>query len=281
MSTDADMIAYIVDQNICYQFNNRSNRYFIPYKHIASTWYISFQIGRDVSFLDPSRVLAYPHDPDPVNSKAIEIGDYSFYMRRLKSPYSDDCIDFEKYNFSNRNHAINSCNISEQNQTKISELRLVTINDTNLLNSKVSKSRDIPDSCKKFDRDACFEHAIFTQILSSAKYVSVGHPVYRIYIRPSTHPSFKIKSEPKIHPIDIATYVLGALGSWIGFSFLHLNPIPMIVKLRDRFSNSNRNAAVSASQLTNINDLIAIHEHKIKDIERAMVSSRYRNSRKY
>lgn len=194
---------------------------------------MSFQLGLKIPNSDSSRILAYPHDPDIENSKAIEIGNYSFYMRRLKMPYSDNCIDFEKYNFSNRYHAIYSCFITELNIPKISKYRVVRENDSHLLDHYISTSENISTDCKIYDRDACNEHAIFTKILSIGKYKTVGEPVYRIYVRPSIHPSFRIVSKPRIDGIDIVTYVLGALGSWIGFSFLQMNPFPFLLKIKE------------------------------------------------
>ena len=41
-----------------------------------------------------------------------------------------------------------------------------------------------------------------------------------------TDASFSVISKPKIDDIDYVTYILGALGSWIGFSFIGINPIP-------------------------------------------------------
>lgn len=50
-------------------------------------------------------------------------------------------------------------------------------------------------------------------------------------MRHAHQPSFRIASKAKIEDIDLITYILGALGSWIGFSFLGFNPIPFLSKL--------------------------------------------------
>lgn len=51
---------------------------------------------------------------------------------------------------------------------------------------------------------------------------------YEFVIKPANQPSFSIISKPKIDDVDLITHILGALGSWIGFSFWGINPIPCI-----------------------------------------------------
>ena len=41
-------------------------------------------------------------------------------------------------------------------------------------------------------------------------------------------------SKPKIDDIDYVTYILGALGSWFGFSFIGINPIPYLLEMPGR-----------------------------------------------
>lgn len=80
--------------------------------------------------------------------------------------------------------------------------------------------------------DACIENSIFTQILTTTKYLGKG--TYRFYHTIATHPSFEIASKPAIRAIDVITYTLGAMGSWIGFSFLNLNPTAFAVAIKNR-----------------------------------------------
>ena len=51
---------------------------------------------------------------------------------------------------------------------------------------------------------------------------------------PSNVPSQRIVSRPKIENIDYMTYILGALGSWIGFSFIRLNPVNKFLRRIDK-----------------------------------------------
>ena len=47
-------------------------------------------------------------------------------------------------------------------------------------------------------------------------------------------PRSEVVSQPKIAMIDYITYVLGACGTWFGFSFLILNPAPFVEKSKRR-----------------------------------------------
>ena len=56
---------------------------------------------------------------------------------------------------------------------------------------------------------------------------------------PDTDASFSVISKPRIDSIDYVTYILGELGSWIGFSFIGINPIPHL------FEKEGVNSAIS------------------------------------
>lgn len=44
--------------------------------------------------------------------------------------------------------------------------------------------------------------------------------------------SYYIESKPRIDNIDYDTYVLGAMDSWLGFTFLMLNPVLYCMKIK-------------------------------------------------
>lgn len=46
---------------------------------------------------------------------------------------------------------------------------------------------------------------------------------------------------PRIDTISYVTYILGAIGSWIGFSFIGINPIPNFIKIdpNQNFTNGD------------------------------------------
>ena len=57
----------------------------------------------------------------------------------------------------------------------------------------------------------------------------------------SEDPSFQVVSQPKILMIDYITYVLGACGTWFGFSFLILNPLPLVPMVMRKYSKEQNN----------------------------------------
>ena len=62
-------------------------------------------------------------------------------------------------------------------------------------------------------------------------------------------PSFEMESKPRINAIDFITYIFGALGSWIGFSFLVINPVPWVLKTRNK-TTQDQDQSCSATSLT-------------------------------
>lgn len=59
-----------------------------------------------------------------------------------------------------------------------------------------------------------------------------------------TEPSFVIKSKPRIDNIDYVTYIFGAFGAWLGFSFISINPVPYLFQIKKgktKISNPHSN----------------------------------------
>ena len=60
-------------------------------------------------------------------------------------------------------------------------------------------------------------------------------------------PSYVIESKPRIDHVDYVTYILGALGSWLGFSFLAFNPIPYFFNKKGEQGSSSERAHPNSS----------------------------------
>ena len=69
----------------------------------------------------------------------------------------------------------------------------------------------------------------------------------------SEDPSFEIKSQPKIEDIDFITYICGACGTWIGFSFLMLDPTPWIFQYQKNDTNENKVSNKCKCDMNSIN----------------------------
>lgn len=69
----------------------------------------------------------------------------------------------------------------------------------------------------------------------------------------SHKPSYTIANSPKIDRLYYITYVLGAAGTWIGFSFMSIEPVPLLewiisfIIRRKSNSVSNSDAVIDQS----------------------------------
>ena len=78
-----------------------------------------------------------------------------------------------------------------------------------------------------------------------------------------TSPSFMMESKARINVIDFITYIMGALGSWIGFSFLLINPVPIIFKIKDT-AISDSEATPSGSNQDEISNMNRLDSNRMK-----------------
>lgn len=90
-----------------------------------------------------------------------------------------------------------------------------------------------PECVTMYARDDCNKTTIFTQVETLSTPVLVKLPNLLFSKQPDYDPSFVLESKPRIDDIDFVTYILGALGSWLGFSFLGVNPIPYLLRTED------------------------------------------------
>lgn len=75
---------------------------------------------------------------------------------------------------------------------------------------------------------------MFTNLLSTANGKSINKIYkYVIHFRPTNQPSCNLTSKTRIEKINLTTYISGALGSWIGFSFAGINPVPFFAQVKD------------------------------------------------
>lgn len=276
-------IPYIRGNSICHQLHSKEldQKYEIYTHPLRNNSYIFLQVTEQLPWVDLWRIIAFSHESEN-HSVSIGIGDYSFYLHKLMAPYSDDCMNFNNLGFPNRWDAMRSCTFKDGNEIKLDRKRIITTNDEKYLDYRVSRSNEISNECKIYDRFECYQHAIFTQIISSGKHRKIGDTIYHIMLRISSHPSFRIQSKPKIEDVDFVTFIFGALGTWVGFSFLFINPIPYFVKMRDAPMDSTDENGANHSVKTRNGKLLSKKDinfifHKIKsdsiDIDRLKLSN--------
>lgn len=233
---------------ICHHIPPSHNNYpRISSGKLRNVKFLFIKISEKYPNIDMRRHITVAHEDDFIST--IVLSSFSFHGKKLKTPYADRCIDFKSLGLSGRIEATTSCIEQDGNQTKVSNDRMVLENETDLLKYRKG-SVDIFPECLKYDGNECDSHEIFTQLISKVsrkintkkitirgcsgppeyceKFIPIERARYEFVIKPANQPSFSIISKPKIDDVDLITYILGALGSWIGFSFWGINPIPYI-----------------------------------------------------
>lgn len=202
-------------------------------------------------------------------SAAVKIDSYSYSLERLPHPYIDNCMDYKKLGYRNRQEAMANC---EENlhPGKVSMYRNIDRSSKDILNKKYSPQHDKICSDAK---DDCVQKIYLTKIVSSV-YSPHRLPTVALSISRTQLPSFTVVSKPRIDNINYVTYILGALGTWLGFSFASINPIRCIqkyvmtqpdshdhfctssVRLRNRTSSLEREVHMLKQEIVHINQII-------------------------
>ena len=255
---DWNKISYFYGWVICHHIKLESGSCTIFTKNLDNVTSAFIQMSRKIPNIEQERSLLLAMENEV--SKQITISPVSFYGRKLAAPYSDRCMNFKSYNFSSPRDSMTSCIDLENNQTKVCNIKIVSPNDTDILDYRRSE-KIIFQKCKKYDRLECDSHAIFTHLVSTAERKSLNKTYkYRFVLKSANHPSYNITSKPKIDEIDLTTYILGALGSWIGFSFAGINPVPFFAQVKDGTSK-----LVSKLGLKNIKIINSIDREREKN----------------
>ena len=161
----------------------------------------------------------------------------SYSVSRLKSPYQDDCVNYTNLGFVSKNDAINRCTNTKKIEKYNALYRYITIyNDSEFVRYPFSGQVNVFDEdkleCKKmYENDDCFKETIFTTVLIKT---DIDNSSIGINIDKNTLPSYVTQSKPKIKHVDYITFIFGALGSWLGVSFLNINPIPRLFSRKNK-----------------------------------------------
>ena len=201
-------------------------------------------LGNKLSSFDERRLLdTYISDMSERNSsELLQIKSYKYFIKELEWPYTDNCLEYQNSNFGDKNNAIASC--SERITGKTPEKGFVSHSRTAWREKYENSSLRISHveyrerSFEKVDADCvernfkeeCLQRLYLTQIVNRKVTVSTGKSELIIAVLPDLDASYNVISKPKIDNIDYVTYILGAMGSWIGFSFIGINPIPHLIK---------------------------------------------------
>lgn len=228
---------FLIGIQYCMMIGNLSkveiNSSVIPYQD--SKFRIS--IGLPLPLFDMRRQIVVQAGQLLHTSDRIEIKRYSYTTDRLEAPYTDNCFSYLRYGVPDRFGAVIRCENMlslKARYPKISNLKTIR-RSSKYLNYEISFTDydyDVNDTdCKSiYSKPDCFSLIHLTQS-SQMHDDSYVRNILHIKRGQDSDPSFAIKSKPRIDKIDFVTYIFGALGTWIGFSFISINPISYIFKV--------------------------------------------------
>lgn len=228
----SDTIDFISGSKYCTQvFNYTTRKIIILKSNIANITRISLSIGTKLPGFDHRRLHDIDKFGEPEQSMSIGISSYSYTIKKLERPYTDNCHNYSSTNqYPLRRLAIEYCknNLSMEYNNSLSEYHVCYPGERhNNLTIKTGKTFD--EQChKKYPQFDCIQSLFFVK--TESKVLNLKTPTIYLSSAPGKDPSFIIVSKASIDNIDFLTYVLGALGAWIGFSFIGINPVPFLLK---------------------------------------------------
>lgn len=219
---------YLFGENYCYQLNRRLLLHTEQLENVST---IKVSTGYKFPYFDYWRFLTVKK---PKEKEAMMIKSFSYTMNRKSFPYTDKCIDYHTSGYDNRYEAIAECsNQYESNyHDQLSALKYFPKENTqyrkmyeNMTIQKLSSH----STCSWLFRNPECNESVFITMIESNGIINLSDRQISVELGPDSDPSFFIESKPRIDNIEYVTYVLGAMGSWFGFSFLMMNPIPYFI----------------------------------------------------
>lgn len=225
-----------------YEIFYRSKNFMVGYKYCTQGFYhasirkkylqnvtqMYIARGNKLPIFDPERLITVRKFGNKNQSAELIIDHHYYEMNRLSSPYIDNCMDYKIFGYSDRIGSISACE-EEQNPGHVSFNRPVTENMTEYSNYTLAlySSLDCHELNPKLD---CHQHIYLTELARIDTKSYPSKKLLRISGQKSKYLSFTIISKARIEDIDFVTFILGALGAWIGFSFISVNPVPTLFK---------------------------------------------------
>ena len=183
---------------------------------------ISVALGDNYPYFDPQSLI----EIDNIRTiGTLYLRSYSYNIIKKEFPYSDKCYDYRLSKIVNQYEAMIKCHEESWGNKFALYYRIISKNDSHFYNltRKGRRNRD----CNQ--RPDCNRTVHFTSFKARMRHENVSNFQVLIWPREGKEPSFTLVSKPRIDNIDYVTYILGALGSWLGFSFLGINPVPCLL----------------------------------------------------
>lgn len=214
---------FIFHDSYCYVFKTNEGTIDFNQTNLRLVPYLMLSIGDQKYPLDVAR-LRVVQTAWSKQAWCYEVKSNSYRILKLPSPYRDHCMDYTKLGFLDMNDAIA---YQESNESVISWNKIAWKQFYGQSNYLVNSETKILESSFKIDCDKnLFIHFVKTRELEH----HLGNDS-QIWFYPDTEASFSFVSKPRIDDIDYVNFILGALGSWLGFSLIGLNPVPHFLKI--------------------------------------------------
>ena len=167
----------------------------------------------------------------------FDVRSFFYNFQRLQKPYEDSCEEYLFKGFISRRDAIIKC-MNEYTQDSLEVVEDTVIDESEDLYDNYTMKIDtyydhIEQECSlKYDKPDCERSIYFTSVESYDQFGIYDDEIH-ISIEKDILPSFFVLSKARINDIDYVTYILGAVGSWLGLSFVSLNPIPYLFEIKN------------------------------------------------
>lgn len=262
-----DVTKYSFMDSICYKIHlnqDDPNRkyikqiyYFSP-SHQGMLWRIVFghmfhTTQRFKIMVHPSTVLPFVEatsDPyqfrvyDTVMNRSI----YSNYLvsanrfetTRLKPPYITDCRDYVRDGYQDSYGCRESCILDKITQRKLNRIPFAVRTTHNYNWTRINRfdtfdasmmtqmNRDYIACYAKCHREDCFSESYRVTVTANP------YDHFQVTYMTPTSISIQIMYSAFMNPIDFFTYIMSALGTWLGISVMGLNPVGLSLQFKEK-----------------------------------------------
>lgn len=265
---------FVTKRMICYQIKDTiyDPVYAINQTHLSSVTYAHFSASSEYPNIDLFRLQPVTEINDLGRSKIIIFKPVSYFIDKLSWPFIDNCINFSQLGYRDKHHAIVSC-LNEReiarNHDRAFRGMLFTQNDRNMMDKRLSiltNDSELGSDCEKYlsKVDDCHREIIFSNLkLDDTPSAFNMTGVIGLVRLKGNSPSYGITSKPRIDHIDYVTYIFGSLGSWIGFSFLLINPIPYLITVKDENLTPNQSLSNQRHTCASFRNTVNSHHRKL------------------
>lgn len=230
---------FIIGIKYCYMLP-KTEKHVISKSHLVNVTLAYVSLGQRLPLFDYRRLQTIGGFQSINHTHDIDIASYTFSIERLAWPYIENCVDYNKNNLTNRLRIITLCtNLAIMNDSiKLYEKNIVRRRKLKYLyyhiayETKYRNAKEYERQCyKQYQNFDCIQLVFFTKVTAPKESIDLRGGQLILRKGDSNDASFIIKSKARIDNIDYVTYILGALGFWLGFSFIGINPIPHILSV--------------------------------------------------